>query len=850
MSGTNNISVHVVADTKQFNAAMTEAGARAEKFGQTVNQAGATQAAVAGERELAVQTQTTAQAWVQARMSMIAASERANAVLKAGRKANIASQEETLAELDARHDAFLAATRSYYGSLTQAQQAAYAEQEATANAQIEREYQSAAARLDAAVAVDTETAALEGNTAAGGANYMTTMGLTEAMAGLSRGSLAEASMGFARLGSRSSVLAGIMSPLGLTIMGSAAAIGALGFAAVEGARESAKFSDALLVTHDAAGLTSGQIEQMADALAGGSTTIGAAQEALLALAQSGKISGNAFKEAGQAVVDFSDLTGENTQQAAKYVEQLAGDTTQGLIKANEQYHFLDLAQMEHIQKLQQEGQTAEATQAIMDAFYTAMDSRERQATAGEGTLLHGIEAIKRGFSSFVHDLESIGAKVPIAQQVAVLEHELERMQAMHGEFGRLYNPTAAEASIEAQIAALKRLEAQEQMVAQAKAAANRTTDDAIAAAFGHHPKPHAPHKAASSDYGLSEERAALQQLSSMHQQAADKEIADDGRVLNTLQAVDDAKAESAQRVLQVRVQTAEQALNEAVRTGQMSAAQREAIEQRLTNTLYAEDLKRLQNELTTLTPETAAYQRVADQIEQIEAQHYQRMEALQIQYEATKQRQEQQALAARHREAMKVESIENQLMSGLISGRMTWAGMERRIFQEVAGAEVESVMHSVTETLMLHETAAAKTLAIKTASAMKTFAIDAAEAATGAFKAMVGVPYIGPILGAAAAAAALIEVKNLAHFDVGAWSIPHDMPAMVHRNEMIVPRPFADDFRSAVSGRGTAGGGGTAGDVHLHLHTADGDDAKRFLLGNADAVAAAVKEAHRRGAFA
>lgn len=848
MSGANNIAVHVVADTAQYNAAMTEAGAQAQKFGQTVNQAGAAQAAIAGERELAAQTRTTAQAWVQARMAMIGAQERANTVLRAGRKADVASASAALDELDARHDAFLAASRAYYEGLTEAQQASYAAQETAANKEIEAEYQRAAARLETTAAVSADTDAEDVNTAA-----ITFNAQAQREASYAVGELATARYGrlettMLSLGARTGILRSLMSPLGISILGASAAAIGLGVAAAEGAHRESELNDALLVTGNAAGLTTDQLRSMASTIAGGDITIGNAQDAILALAQSGKVSGQDFRDAAQAVVDFADLTGEKTTEAAAYVERLANATTSELIKANEQYHFLSVSQFKNIEDLRREGKTAEATKAIMEDFYGAMASREKEAVQQQGYLLRGIHGIERAFSDALHTAESIGVPDTVDQKIAKLKRHLGELQSggaggFASAAGYAVGPdySKQEAAIEAQIGALERLKAKEEAVAKAKAAANHATDNAIAKAAATHAA------GGGTNYGAEQHQEALKQVGQASQQAADQEISDDSRVLSSMQRVQNMSAESANRVLQIRVSAADQALNAAVSAGQMSAAQREAIETRLTNALYAQDMKRLQDELATAAQGTTAYQQVADQIEQLEAQHYQRLSALDAQYQQAKKRQEQQSLMDRRREIQSVESMENQMLSGLLSGRMTFAAEERRIFQQVAAAEIEAVMHSVTESLMLHQTASIKTLAIKAETGLASIESDAAQAAAGAYKAMVGIPYVGPIIAPAAAAVAFAAVgayKAMVSFDVGAWNIPQDVTARVHAGEMILPRPYAEDARRNGFIGGAQGGGG--GDT-FHVHAMDPVSFQDFLSRNPEAMAAGMRSMARSG---
>lgn len=83
-------------------------------------------------------------------------------------------------------------------------------------------------------------------------------------------------------------------------------------------------------------------------------------------------------------------------------------------------------------------------------------------------------------------------------------------------------------------------------------------------------------------------------------------------------------------------------------------------------------------------------------------------------------------------------------------------------------------------------------------------------------------PTLGPAAPAAAAGLAgevQAQAVGLASFDIGSWSVPHDMTANIHAGETIVPAAggFADAFRSAVAGGGGFGGGG---DTHNHFYGA------------------------------
>ena len=173
---------------------------------------------------------------------------------------------------------------------------------------------------------------------------------------------------------------------------------------------------------------------------------------------------------------------------------------------------------------------------------------------------------------------------------------------------------------------------------------------------------------------------------------------------------------------------------------------------------------------------------------------------------------------------------------------------------ETVAAEGErTAAHSAAEATRQALTLAARAAgrAAEITANVATIEGDAAKAGAGAFAAIVGIPYVGPALAPAAAAEAVAEVQGfipMASFAVGAWNIPHDMPAMVHQNEMILPRPFAEDFRSAISGRGDSLGGTV--EHHYHIHgAADAQSFHDMLQRNPEALAAGIRHVVRTVGF-
>ncbi|MCX7067336.1 MAG: tape measure protein [Methylococcales bacterium] len=95
-------------------------------------------------------------------------------------------------------------------------------------------------------------------------------------------------------------------------------------------------------------------------------------------------------------------------------------------------------------------------------------------------------------------------------------------------------------------------------------------------------------------------------------------------------------------------------------------------------------------------------------------------------------------------------------------------------------------------------TASAESKAIELTSGMSKITTKAATAAAGAYDAMVGIPYVGPIIAPIAAAVAFAGVMafgGLMSSAGGEWDVPQDRLNLVHKNETILPATIAAPMR-------------------------------------------------------
>lgn len=177
---------------------------------------------------------------------------------------------------------------------------------------------------------------------------------------------------------------------------------------------------------------------------------------------------------------------------------------------------------------------------------------------------------------------------------------------------------------------------------------------------------------------------------------------------------------------------------------------------------------------------------------------------------------------------------------------------------EVTGqaAQTGAVVAGETTKTLATSTGALARLAIKAGEAIKSIMMYAWEAMAGAFKAMVSIPYIGPVLAVAAGASALALVGGLAGKIKSARG-GYDIPAGVnpvtqlHEEEMVLPKQHANTIRALgknlTSDGGIGGGGGSSAQTfnNFTIQAWDSKDVRRFLEKHGRELAGGLKGYNR-----
>ena len=189
-----------------------------------------------------------------------------------------------------------------------------------------------------------------------------------------------------------------------------------------------------------------------------------------------------------------------------------------------------------------------------------------------------------------------------------------------------------------------------------------------------------------------------------------------------------------------------------------------------------------------------------------------------------------------------IESSLNSALRGMITGTQTFKQSMTKALEDM-GFKVLELGEKWAVSSFLQPN-----LAPMMAAAARAIGIDVAQTAAGA------TAWFAPILGPAApaaGAAVAAGIGGIGMMDIGAWNIPHDQLAMVHKNELVMPAAQAGAFRSMLSGA-TGDGGAPSVAIHpttnVHLNALDGASVASWMRANSGDMLKAIDGAVRSGA--
>lgn len=346
---------------------------------------------------------------------------------------------------------------------------------------------------------------------------------------------------------------------------------------------------------------------------------------------------------------------------------------------------------------------------------------------------------------------------------------------------------------------------------------------------------------------LDQEAALVKQrfgTESKEYEAVQKQIVEAKRQASEqLKQIDMLRAQGARDAalaeLQGREQVAQLELQLGVKTQQEMLAQQLTFENEKNAIQLAALTEREQ--IAKLDPDknTVELARIHLEIEQLERTHQLKLGAIRNQAVVESKHYTLDAVNAM---GSGFQSVFQQAMQGQLSLRGVAQGMWQSMTQSAASA-----IAKIASDWLIGQ------IKIRLASRQTSLAEinnDAVAAGGAAYKAVVGIPFVGPVLAPVAAGVAYAGVMafgSMASAE-GGYDIPGTLNPItqLHANEMVLPAKHADVIRG-MADQGQGGGGG--GDVHLHVNATDAQSVARLFRDNGQHLVAALQKQRRNLAF-
>ncbi|CAI8985677.1 phage tail tape measure protein [Pseudomonas chlororaphis] len=248
-------------------------------------------------------------------------------------------------------------------------------------------------------------------------------------------------------------LLAILGPLALAT----AAVGGLAYAFYKGSEEQDSYNKSLILTGNFAGVSAGQLGDLARQVSATVGTTGQAAAVLALLADNGKIAGESFAGITQAAVSMQEATGKAVSETVAEFSKLADDPVKASAALNEQYHYLTASVYSQIVALEKQGDRAGAVKLATESFADVINERTPRILENLSFWEKGYNAVARaadglkniGRSDIGADIEQARRDLSRAQSgdVGLFQNKQEMIDLYQNRLNMLEDQKAAEADI-------------------------------------------------------------------------------------------------------------------------------------------------------------------------------------------------------------------------------------------------------------------------------------------------------------------------------------------------------------------------------------------------------------------
>lgn len=254
-------------------------------------------------------------------------------------------------------------------------------------------------------------------------------------------------------GASAAGLLAMLAPIALAT----GAVAALGVAYYKGSEEQDKYNKSLILTGNYAGVSAGQLGDMARQVSATVGTTGQAAAVLALLADNGKIAGESFTGITQAAVSMQEATGKAVSETVAEFSKLADDPVKASAALNEQYHYLTASVYSQITALEEQGDHAGAVKLATESYADAINERTPKILENLSFWEKGYNAVARAADNLKNlgrpdigaDIEQARRDLAEAQKgnVGVFQNKQVMVDYYTSQLNMLEDQKAAQADI-------------------------------------------------------------------------------------------------------------------------------------------------------------------------------------------------------------------------------------------------------------------------------------------------------------------------------------------------------------------------------------------------------------------
>ena len=261
----------------------------------------------------------------------------------------------------------------------------------------------------------------------------------------------------------------------------AAAVAVLAVAYNQGSKESDAFRRSIVLSGNAAGVTTGQLDTMARKASETSGTIGKNAEVLAQLVRTGQVGAENLVRYTSTAVQSQKFLGIAVEETVSAFADLGKSPVEAVLKLNEEYNFLTLATYKQIQALEDQNRTAEAGKVAQKAFADAMDQNSKTVQASLGYLERAWNATGSAAKSAWDFMLDVGRENTLDDKIKAAEKALKAADLARYSFtgGTAAEKTAAKEEAQRQLDRLQNQKKVAELTATSTAEEQKRIDAGI-----------------------------------------------------------------------------------------------------------------------------------------------------------------------------------------------------------------------------------------------------------------------------------------------------------------------------------------------------------------------------------